>query len=74
MGTDKDKTQLTQAAELRWQAEERLRVKSAELHQTRNQETPQRLVHELEVHRIELEMQNAELRQARDELETALGK
>ena len=74
MGTDKDKSQLTQAAELRWQAEERLHVKSAELHQTRNQETPQRLVHELEVHRIELEMQNAELRQARDELETALGK
>ncbi len=34
----------------------------------------QRLLHELEVHRIELEMQNAELRLARDEAEAALEK
>jgi formate hydrogenlyase transcriptional activator len=33
----------------------------------------QRLVHELEVHQIELEMQNLELARARDEVETALG-
>jgi PAS domain S-box-containing protein len=34
----------------------------------------QRLFHELEVHRIELEMQNAELQKTRDELEVSLEK
>ena len=33
---------------------------------------PLRLIHELEVHRIELEMQNEELRQAKAELESTL--
>ncbi len=33
-----------------------------------------RVLHELEVHRIELEMQNAELQKARDDLEAALEK
>ena len=33
----------------------------------------QKLVHELEVHQIELEMQNVELGRARDEVESALG-
>ncbi len=32
----------------------------------------QRLFHELEVHKIELEMQNAELQEARDKIETLL--
>ena len=74
MGIDKDKSQGSEAADLRRHAEERLHAKSAELHPPRTEETPQMLVHELEVHRIELEMQNAELRQARDELETSLVK
>lgn len=72
MGIDKHKIQAVEAAELRWQAEERLCVKTAELHPPRTDGEMLRLIHELEVHQVELEMQNAELRQARDEVESAL--
>lgn len=73
MGIDKDKSLLT-AADLRRQAEDRLRAKTGELHPPLTREAMQRLVHELEVHQIELEMQNEELRQARDKVEKALAK
>jgi PAS domain S-box-containing protein len=59
-------------AELRRHEEERLRTKTSESHQPRTEEEVQRLVHELEVHQIELEMQNAELYQAREDLEVSL--
>jgi len=74
MGSDKDKSREIEAAELRRQAEQRLRTEMAELYPTRAEEETQRLVHELQVHQIELEMQNEELRRAREELETALEK
>jgi vacuolar-type H+-ATPase subunit I/STV1 len=60
-----------ESAELRRGAEGRLRerkiVKQSDF-------STQRLFHELEVHRIELEMQNAELQKTRDELEASLEK
>jgi len=74
LGIDKDKSLSTAAADLRRHAEERLQAKTAKRHPPRTEEEAQRLVHELEVYQIELEMQNAELRQASDELETMLEK
>jgi signal transduction histidine kinase len=74
MGIDKDKSREMDAAKLREEAEKRLRSQMAELSSPRTEEETQRLLHELEVHQLELEMQNAELRQARDEIETALEK
>jgi PAS domain S-box-containing protein len=55
--------------DLRRQAEERLGAKTVDLHPSRIEEDAKRLVHELEVHQIELEMQNAELKRAQEELE-----
>ena len=49
-------------------------AKSTEVLPIRTDEDMQRLFHELEVHQIELEMQNAELLQFREEAETALEK
>jgi len=74
MGIDKDKGQPAAAVELRRRAEELLRTKAAEKHPPRTEAELQRLLHELEVHRIELEMQNSELSRARNEAELALEK
>ena len=53
-------------SELRQRAETRLQKQSSNLPGISSQDT-QRLIHELQVHQIELEMQNEELVQARDE-------
>ena len=54
--------------------EEPSNIRRGEAKPCRMADRTQRLLHELQVHQIELEMQNAELRQARDEVEAALNK
>jgi two-component system, cell cycle sensor histidine kinase and response regulator CckA len=62
------------AAGLRRRAEARLREQHPEGGPARTDADTQRLVHELQVHQIELEMQNNELEHARDEVEAELEK
>jgi two-component sensor histidine kinase/PAS domain-containing protein len=57
-------------AGLRQRAEQTLRERPASLDDLSPREV-QRLVHELQVHQIELEMQNEELRRAQEELEAS---
>ena len=54
----KDKSILADVAELRRRAEERLHAKRTKLLPPKTEEEAQKLVHELEVHQIELEMQS----------------
>jgi PAS domain S-box-containing protein len=58
--------------ELRRRAEARLKDKPVPRGQAQTEVDAKRLLHELQVHQLELEMQNAELREARDEVETQL--
>ena len=57
-------------ASLRRKAEEKLRTQLERLQELSDRDI-QELVHELGTHQIELEMQNEELRKARDELESS---
>ncbi len=61
---------------LRDRAEARLRQKSvrSKVGIPNSAVDPQRLLHELQVHHVELEMQNAELQESRDRMETLLEK
>jgi PAS domain S-box-containing protein len=56
---------------LRKRAEKKLRANEARPQESLSPEKTRRLLHELSVHQIELEMQNEELRLAQEELETA---
>jgi PAS domain-containing protein len=60
------------STKLRRRAEERLRYETATEQPLETMGDPEKLHHELQVHQIEMEMQNAELRQARYQLEEAL--
>jgi PAS domain S-box-containing protein len=68
----KDRVKKTSGSEeLRRQAEERLKSRTAVLEKISPEEA-QNLLQELHVHQVELEMQNDQLRQTQAELETAL--
>lgn len=58
--------------ELRFRAEKRLQKHMQKVTAPASLAELQRIVHELDVHQIELEMQNEELKQARSELESFL--
>ncbi len=68
----KDGSTSADAAELRRRAEARLRAAGTKGTPARTEPEAQRLVHELQVHQIELEMQNEELWQSRAEAEARL--
>jgi PAS domain S-box-containing protein len=62
------------AVQLRRHAEKRLNALAPETQPTRAEDESRRQLHELQVHQIELEMQNEELRHIREALESALNK
>ncbi len=73
MGNSK-KTDRATAATLRANAEAQLQQRTADFPQPHANTEVQRLLHELQVHQIELEMQNDELKRTQCELESSLEK
>jgi PAS domain-containing protein len=65
---------LTDAQMLRRKAEEQLKAEQKEREKPVLEADVKKLMHELQVHQIELEMQNEELREANETAETALKK
>jgi PAS domain S-box-containing protein len=73
MKTNEEK-KLSAAAALRQRAEEQLKATASETDIPRSDAEAHRLFHELQVHQIELKIQNDELRLARDDVEASLEK
>ncbi len=72
MGAIKDSNSTSAATKLRHRAEEQLRVRLAGMSPAGSEDETQRLLQELQIHEIELQMQNEELRLARDTMEKLL--
>jgi len=68
----KNRTTSGEGNDLRRRAEAKLRTPARKGTPVLTAEEAQRIVHELQVHQVELEMQNEELRQSRAELESGL--
>jgi len=72
---NKKKSKIEEASALRRQAEERFGARHADaLARATTPSETQRLLHELQVHQIELEMQNEELQRSRIEIEEGLSR